>query len=368
MTVRNTVTSATTGNVYHLFQLQEPSFWEPEESISVAELENDLGDGYYAQTLIGANTGLRRWKLKLGTLASNQVPSITSGVTGTTLTREQYLWELFMYTKVSGQPFVFKSPRNGQYYFARFADKELSYQKMKVKIYSTGVELKQVRLPGEAVFTLYRSGADLYSPLDIHGGSGTTNANVDFWLKGTDTDESGNGAGFTNHDAVTETTVNSIPVSRFHATGTSAYMLQDDANGDDYYDIFLLMKVRTGTFDAFNSAVLSGFIPGDVLVGSASATTFSSLSGVGTGNVEYRLNGVLYTNADLEAPMNTFGIVHLRFPTGLDMGVITIGSTTDDAAKMDIAEVIAFDGQPITDSTLNETMEYLTARRDILNQ
>jgi len=150
-----TTITSTSGNTYHLFQLAEASYWEPSESIRFEELENDLGDGYYSQALYGSSTGLRSWKLKLGTLAHTDVlPNTVTDVSGATVSREEYLWNLFCYTKVTGEPFVFTSPRDGQYHLVRFADKELSYQKMRVKIYSTGVELKQVRVAGESVFHL----------------------------------------------------------------------------------------------------------------------------------------------------------------------------------------------------------------------
>ena len=149
-----TVTSPS-GTSYHLWQLPDLSSPEPAEAIKFNRLTNDLSNGYTSQVLFGSNTGLRTFTLKLPTLAHTDVlPNTVTDVSGATVSREEYLWNLFCYTKVTGQPFVFTSPRNGQYYLVRFADKELSYAKMRVKLYSTGVELKQVRVEGESVFQL----------------------------------------------------------------------------------------------------------------------------------------------------------------------------------------------------------------------
>lgn len=337
-----TVTSSS-GRTYHLFQLAEPSYWEPEESIRFTELENDLGDGYSSQVLYGANTGLRSWKLKLPTLAHTDVlPNTVTDVSGATVSREEYLWNLFCHTKVTGEPFVFISPRDGQYHLVRFADKELSYQKMRVKIYSTGVELKQVRIPGEAIF----------SPITLLADTAA------FWLKdGSPSDQSGNGNGFDDFLDVITASYGGHTVARFNSVTSTGNYLALDLTAATFYDIFLVMKIRSGTFPATEIEVFGGS-GGQILTGDVGATTFNDYS---FADYEYRLNSTLYADSNQQAPMDNYGVVHLRFTAGKSIAAVMFGIDDPSSAKMDIAEVLAFSTLQ-ADSTVNQINEYLTTK------
>lgn len=364
-----TVTSSS-GRTYHLFQLAEASYWEPEESIRFTELENDLGDGYSSQVLYGANTGLRSWKLKLPTLAHTDVlPNTVTDVSGATVSREEYLWNLFCYTKVAGQPFVFTSPRNGQYYLVRFADKELSYAKMRVKLYSTGVELKQVRVAGESVFQLPNAMAT---------------ANLAFWYNETEHSspnwgdaKSASVAAATGDVIFDAGTQNGLNVIRFNSVDVDGVMQFPAALfGNAGWDLFLVMKVRESAFSD-TSAIVSqsgdhspnSDLPLYLLQGTSGTTKFAD---IGLTTLEYRMNGVSYAAANRQAPMNTFGIVHLRstLVTGAPIdGWLQLGqffsSYGSYPGKFDIGEIF-LTNTLLTETKINSITEYLTVKWGIV--
>ena len=357
-----TTVTSTSGNTYHLFQLAEPSYWEPEESIRFEELENDLGDGYFSQALYGANTGLRRWKLKLGSLAHTDVlPNTVTDVSGATVSREEYLWNLFCHTKVTGEPFVFTSPRDGQYHLVRFADKELSYQKMRVKIYSTGVELKQVRIPGESVFSLDVTDITVFDEF-ARQYIGDTAFAIGSWPIAL----ASGGASLTVTGDVTEVAaeLNSHAIKRFNSSASTGYIKQQ-IDGSTVREAFLVMKMREATFS--NAAGVFADRAGgpDVLIGSSGTSKFAnpSLSGF-----TYKLNGLTYAQSDLQAPMNAWGVVHLRYETGWEFanGVQfgRDGTTGGTYALMDLAEIVLLTEIQPTTFGLDMT-EYLSVKYGI---
>lgn len=355
-----TVTSSS-GRTYHLFQLAEASYWEPEESIRFTELENDLGDGYSSQVLYGANTGLRSWKLKLPTLADTSVlPNTVTGVNGETTSREAYVWDLFCSTKRTGQPFVFTSPRNGQYFLVRFVDKELSYAKMRVKLYSTGVDLKQVRVEGESVFSLGvidiadvgEYNRQFYGDTAFSGGGWTDAINGQVLVTTGDVTEVSN-------------ELNTHAIKRLNSSASTGYLKQQ-FDGSTVREAFIVMKMRENTFsNAAGVFTDRGFATDQILIGSTGTTNFvnQSLSGF-----TYRLNGLEYSQSAMLAPMNAWGVVHVRYLTGWDFASgIQFGrdrQTAGTYAKMDIAEIILLTDAQSDMFALN-LLEYLTVKYGI---
>lgn len=357
-----TVTSSS-GRTYHLFQLAEASYWEPEESIRFTELENDLGDGYSSQVLYGANTGLRSWKLKLPTLAHTDVlPNTVTDVSGATVSREEYLWNLFCYTKVTGEPFVFTSPRDGQYHLVRFADKDLSYQKMRVKIYSTGVELKQVRIPGESVFHLDVTALSAFGGINrqfqgdtAFSGGTVTWASV---LLGS--------SGMVVTGDVTEVAaeLNGHAIKRFNSSASTGYVKQQ-IDGSTIKEAFVVMKMRESTFSNAAGVFADRSGGDDVLIGMSGTSKFTNPS---LTDFTYKLNGLTYAQSDLQAPMNSWGVVHVRYATGwVFVGGIQFGrdgTTAGTYAKMDVAEIIVLQDLQPTTFGLDMT-EYLSVKYGI---
>lgn len=341
-----TITSSA-GTVFHLWQLPDLSAPEPSESITFNTLRNDLADGYSSQVLFGSNTGLRTWSLKLPTLAALTVmPNTVTSISGEAVSREQYVWDLYCESMITGEPFVYQSPRNGQYYLVEFADEALTYERARVKLYSTGITLRQVRRTGETVFNM--------------AATATSDSVIMTWLKGADYNDGtsawpavqgGSVAG--TGDVDKETAVqNNLDIVRFSDTTNDGYV----TNGTDglvVNDAFLVMKMREATFSN-NCGIFTGSAgSSQILLGSSGTTKFANPSLSPTAYT-YRKNGVEYAQADLQAPMNTWAVVHVRYTTGwtLSGSDFQFGKDRNTAgtfAEMDLGEVVVFSGlQPMT--------------------
>lgn len=334
-------------NGYHLWSLPDDSVKEFDESIGFTVLRNDLSDGYRARTLFGSENGVRRFKLRLPTLGHIDVlPNTVEGVYGEAVSREEYIWQLYCETQVSGEPFVYRSRRNGGYYLVEFADKELTFSGMRVKLYSTGLELQQVRIQGVTVFDV----------------AAITNIDKDYSLWN---DEGGLTAtewqGTPHPDAMTLSpltktgdvvfsggTQNGLTFRRLNNSASTGYVNTATLAGDtQLFDIFVVMKMREAAFSN-DACVFTDGSGIQYLKGTTAGTKFQDTTG-GSVYYEYRKNGEQYLNTDMQAPMDAFGVVHLRFP---GIGAIVAGSPADvswrfgatiagsNFAKVDIAEIL----------------------------
>ena len=350
-----TTVSSPSGTSYHLWQLPDLSSPEPVEAIKFNRLTNDLSNGYTSQVLFGSNTGLRTFTLKLPTLAHGDVMANTvTGINGDTLTREQYVWELYCECMVSGDPFVFQSSRNNQYYLVRFLDEELTYERMKVTIYGSGIKLQQVRESGETVFAV----DNMRSP------------RVNTWVKnGSGTDLSGNGNTFTAAGDVifANSTNGNFDIWRFNSVTNTGKVTQ--SSSATFYDIFILMTCREVTFGQ-TSGVLTGTTATNILIGTNGGTTFANQSFSAGDLYEYRLNDVEYNPTSQSAPMNgTWGLVHVHFGAGKSFAPQLgqerlVGTTTK--AEIDVAEIVMFTTY-LPHSARRELVEALMIKKDLLN-
>lgn len=347
-------TITTFSGSYHLWQLPDLSAPTPSESIEFNTLDNDLSNGYRSTALFGSNAGLRTFELKLPTLAHKDVANLTvTDINGATVSREQYVWELYCECKVTGKPFVYQSSRNNQYYLVRFLDKDLTYERMKVKIYSSGIKLQQIRLEGESVFDV----AQIPSPP------------LDAWCKdATGIDQSGNGNGFTESGDVGSTTPSGVSFDVWQFNGsTNTGKAYQTGGSVVIYDLFILMSNRTETFNQ-DAGVFTGTTATPILVGTNGGTKFQNqvLSGF-----EYRYNDVLYNQTDQHAPMDgEWGLVHCHWNAGSPSLIPQIGQDrnlgTSTKADIDVAEVVICDSY-LPHSTRRELVEYLMIKKNLLN-
>lgn len=312
--------TASNGNVYHLWQLPDLSAPEPESSIEFTVLENTLSEGYSSHSLFGSVTGVRSWKLDLPTLAGSSV--IAANVTdpyGATVSREQYIRNLFKYNK-SVKPFVYIDPVNGQYYLVDFVENDLTMARQRgVNIRSTSFTLRQRRLNGVTVFNVAAmpGAANTFSWYD--------NSSL---VAGTWTDH-GSPAGGALTGSFTTSTQNGLNVARFSGTSASG------TPAKQIYEICMVCKMREATFGSGENLLQINSIP--VLKGSSGTDQFATSGGTGVVGASWYVNGVESTTA----PMNTWGIVNMRRSAGWNgNGGIVIGS----GAAVDVAEVILFGG------------------------
>ena len=142
--------TASNGRSYHVWQLPALTTPEPSDETEYASVKNDLTDGHRSMIQTGFDAGTKRWKLTAPTLASLEVlPNTLTDVNGASVSREEYLWNLYDYTQVTGEPFVYQWESAN--YFVTFEDEDLTMQRMRVKIFTVGITLRQVRLAGVTV-------------------------------------------------------------------------------------------------------------------------------------------------------------------------------------------------------------------------
>lgn len=145
-----TTVTASNSVAYHLWQLPDLTVPEPEDEFTFATIDNPLTDGYRAGILCGFNAGTRRWRFTCPTLAGLAVsmPTVTD-INGATVSRESYVRSLWAENQVTGIPFVIQDSETSVYYFVDIVDPFLSMKRAsRVKLFSTGLQLKQRRLAG----------------------------------------------------------------------------------------------------------------------------------------------------------------------------------------------------------------------------
>jgi hypothetical protein len=325
-------------------------------AIQFSELRNDLGNGYRSQVLYGANTGQRSWSLTFESLADTSVlPNTVTSVNGETVSRENYLWDLYCDTRVTGNPFVYTCPRNGRYYLVDFADQKLQYEKqMLVKLYSTGVELEQVRLDGESVFQVGSGDVTGVADFNEAGAFGAA------WIAsalGTDLQE------FAVTGNVTATgTQNGLRTTQFNVGATDTGFLLGNGLSSGIREAWFVMKMREDLFSNL-AGVFTATATDAVLVGATGTNTFFNFA---LTNFEYRFNDTLYPQTNMVAPMNDWGIVHVRKTDGTAFfaGFPQVGKDRNFAgrfAEMDVAEMV-FSQTLLSVSYRRELLEHLVIK------
>lgn len=148
--------------------------------------------------------------------------------------------------------------------------------------------------------------------------------------------------------------INGLPVLRFNGLGQHAY--RGLSTPITFRDIFIVMMYRDATFQVISRMCL-GDISTEVLIGNASATTWLDQSIPG---LEYRKDGALFASNNMQAPMNVFSVMHLRFTAGRAFnGVLNLANSISQGypCPVDIAEFILYSGD---ENIPEETYEYRT--------
>lgn len=315
----------TDGERYHKFQIK-CSVKDYDEGIQFSVLRNELSDGYRSRTLIGSNTGNRRFQLGLPTLQNS---GTITGINGEEVTQEAYLWGLYCECEVTGKPFVIESFRNGQYYLVDFANENLSYTRFLSKLYSTGIELSQVRINGVSVF----------QPSLMNGLYGYWDSNTDFATDDWTGTDGTNDLAFTKTgDVIDASGPNGQQIKRFNNTTNDGQVIITSGIAPAIYDIIIAMKMREGTFS--NNAGIFGNAPDPAFISGTSGTT--KFADPSLTNFYYSLNGVEKEADNMQAPMNVWGVCHFRNLDGwaIDDGLCISGPGGSLYPEMDLGDVI----------------------------
>jgi len=320
------------GVSYHFWQIP-CSVKEYDEDIGFSVLRNQLSDGYRRRTLYGSNTGLRGFKLTMPTLAGSSGSGFVTGISGEEVTKEEYLWSLYCECESTGVPFVIESQRNNQYYLVEFVNERLSYSRFLTKLYSTGVDLIQVRIDGVSVFQPSRANglfgywdADTAFVSDIWAGTDGSTGTPDLEKAGDVIDVAA--------------AVNGHQIKRFNNSANTGHVSGNLPSGV-VYDLIIAMKMREGSFSN-DCGIFVDIANGiDFILGDSGTTKFQT-SGFSTDNFSYFLNGQEYAINNLQAPMNTWGICHFRNLDGWNVpdGLFLMTSTASARAEADVGDIV----------------------------
>lgn len=195
----------------------------------------------------------------------------------------------------------------------------------------------------------------------------------DSWIGGFDTKWSNKlnnpvtEAMFQNGTDVDQTgTLNGYPTVQFSLTTNDGVLTSQFAPHIALIrEAFIVMKMREATFSNFAGIITNiDTSTSPLLVGDTGTTKFLDLGYTGQ---EYRLDGNLYANNNMQAPMNTWGLVHVRYSVGWGFTEMQFGRDRDFAgrfAEVDMAEVLLFSAlQP--QSTVDQIYEYLQTKYSI---
>jgi hypothetical protein len=354
-----TTVTASNGVSYHLWQLPDLSTPEPEDTIEFTTLDNDLADGFRSSVLFGSNNGVRSWTLKVPTSAALSVlPSTVTDPSGALVSRNEYLRSLYAENKL-GQPFAYQDPVSGQYYLVDFAADPLSFQRVRgVSLYSTTVKLVQRRLSRVTIFNLQNE-TRIWG--DYQGPTSFSSSNWANSISGT----SDRSAAFVKSGDVVDVAAaqNGLQIKRFSNTTNNGYV--NISGSRTVYEAFFVMKMREATFSTYGGILTGDGATAYGLSGSLGTTKFDdAATSLGWVGYEYRKNGVLYANSNQQAPMNEWGIVHIRYATGWTFTNPQIGKHVDSItnyAELDLGEVILASAL-ISPRVAREITEYLTIK------
>jgi hypothetical protein len=338
-------------NGYHVFALCLGK--DPFEDLAFEEFENSLGAGAYASVLVGRNTGEKSWRVSWPRIAGASGQANVE-YRGAMLTPADYLWALYCDYKVEGKPFVVKSPRNGQYYLARFAQKGLSYQRMITMLFATGVELRQCYIDGVSVY-------DPTKLKGIYGNYVAANA-IPYSYIWPSTVGTANEFGIEGEIGQIPNVQNGKTIMRFNESPEVNYVRMPSTT-ISLYDALFVVKFREDLFTGFQG-LLSASTGLTLLVGNNGDNRFVNYN-FGQG-CQYRLNGVELPQNDQRAPMNRFAVVHIHFDQPIVVNNPQVGrqENLERYAKLDLGEFTLFtQANPMND--LLELTQHLITDWDL---
>lgn len=300
-------------------------------------LTANFGDGYGATALVGSSAGLHRWSLSSGCLMdADNYGNFIGGKP-----RFQYYLD-FIQEHLTTKD-VFEISFRGKRYHASFVNNNFDAEMLTYDLFSTeGVEIKQRRVEG----IVYNADGSIFDITELPGiysahvaedypgnvGQRWPNYLYDISEVQPLTEDSG--------DVINVPDVqNGLSVVRFNSTTNDGF-ISGSIVSNFIYEAFIVMKMREATFSNDAGILTAGTVV-PFLLGDSGETKFTNL-GIG-GSYQYRLNGTLYTESNQQAPMNEFGVVHLRITGGLTLGDMQVGkdrAATDRYAEMDIGELI----------------------------
>lgn len=113
--------------------------------IEFAEIPRNYGSGHETVLRGGHSDGNLGYKLVYKTLSNSGGQAITDPEDSTAKAPARYVWEFFVRRKQDQAAFNVKDPRTGTDVLVKFAERKLSYTLFAVRLFSSGISLKQYR-------------------------------------------------------------------------------------------------------------------------------------------------------------------------------------------------------------------------------
>lgn len=305
-------------------------------------LRANFGSGYGASAVVGAAGGLLSWTLSSGCLPDDDSYGNLIG----SLPRFEYYYEFFK-RHTTGAQDVFVIEFRGRKYLAEFADNATGdFAMHTIDLFSIdGVKVRQRRVSG---FVL-RDDGSVFEPSMIsessvyawHHGPAYTGGIASGWADSFSTHPCEGPSG----DVGLTGTQNGISYPQFNVSTDDGYIDNVNTPAPTIHEILAVFKIREATFGNYDGVISQADGAFDAfLVGVSGTTKFTDFSYSG---LQYWKNNVSYTAADMQAPMNAFGIVRWRLAAGIATNGIRFGrdrAYSDRYSKLDILDVWLFDG------------------------
>lgn len=128
-----------------IYELQITGDFDLVEEIEFAEIVRNYGSGHDTVLRGGHSDGNLSFKLVYKTLSNSGGQQITDPRDSVAKAPARYLWETFVWAKQNNAALNVKSARTGSLVLVKFAERKLSYTLFAVRLFSTGIALKQYR-------------------------------------------------------------------------------------------------------------------------------------------------------------------------------------------------------------------------------
>lgn len=339
-------------NGIELFDLPCPQ--TSTETVTHEEYIQPMGpDGHISQMQYGADTGLRTFSVTHNLQDTSAAPNAA------------YIRDLFQRTKETGTPFAFLSPEVNNYFLVDFAESDQSLNRKLTRYYDAQINLIQVRQKGVTVYDPARM-PTLWGYFDAEKsfeGSGYIDNELlndtswpDLGPKGVNLSFIGLGSRWQTNEQ------NGLPIVQLSPGGSSTYLARSYTG--PIYEALIVLRVREATFSNYGGVLSdSGSIV--AIVGDSGTTKFFNNAAT---DFIYQKNGITYSQANQQAPMEKFGLVRARIEAGWGIvGNIQIGRDRNISGrygKIDIAAIVLFD-EPTPHSDILDCAEMLQTRWEI---
>lgn len=283
-------------------------------------LTANFGDGFGAGALSGKSSGLHRWGMSAGVLPDMDCYSIDYSVDESdfTATRFVYFLEFFKrHITLGNKPFLIEF-RN-KFWLVSFDSDQIDFEQMTATLFTGGtVSLRQRRV-ADLQFQADGSVFDisLLSQISHHWKANAIAGAVDNATLPDDvwTDLIPTGEDLQSANCIYKANQqNGLPIVRLDQSGLADSLATNTSTV--FYEAFLVMKMREATFSDYVGIISNNdAVTAQPALNGNSGTAIFYNFGFGDG-YSFKLNGTSYPESGQLAPMNAFGVVHIRYETG----------------------------------------------------